>query len=272
MTQSTLALNCLMAATGLFSLPALAGTTTETSATTKNPSPPVTMEKETPFVSGFLAATIDTHFISYGQDVWALGNDWSEGLFHPSLELNFNLGGGLTAYVSTWWDVNSLGASGIGGNIQEVDVNAGVYYTMDKWKFQLGYGAWIYAEQVEHLVDGKISYNDGLINPFLMLHGRVDSGLPYDAGLVTQVGIAPGTTLGPVALSFPVTVSFDTDNFHGGDGGFAYVSAGVGATVPIADHVALALGVTYYHTSDDVIPSNPDSDFLTGSAGIVVSF
>lgn len=272
MTQSKLVLNCLMAATGLFSLPALAGTTTETSATAKNPSPPVTIEKETPFVTGFLAATYDTHFISYGQDVWALGNDWNEALFHPSLELDFNLGGGLTAYVSTWWDVNSLGASGIGGNIQEVDVNAGVYYTMDKWKFQLGYGAWIYAEQVEHLVDGKISYNDGLINPFLMLHGRVDSGLPYDAGLVTQVGIAPGTTLGPVALSFPVTVSFDTDNFHGGDGGFAYVSAGVGATIPIVDHVALALGVTYYHTSDDVIPSNPDSDFLTGSAGIVVSF
>ena len=272
MTQSNSVLPSLVAATGLLALPAFAGTATETAApAAKNP-PPVTPEKETPFVTGFLAATYDTHFISYGQDVWALGNDWSEPLIHPSLELNFNLGGGLSAYVNTWWDINDLAPSPIGGNIQEIDVNAGFYYTMDKWKFQLGYGAWIYAEQIEHIVDAKVTYNDGLINPFLMLHGRVDDGIPFDTGLVTQVGIAPGTTLGPVSLSFPVTVSFDTEDFHGGDAGFAYVSAGVGATIPIVDHVALALGVTYYHTNDDVIPGNPDSDFVTGSAGLVVSF
>ena len=33
-----------------------------------------------------------------------------------------------------------------------------------------------------------------------MLHGRVDDGIPFDTGLVTQVGIAPGTTLGPCHL------------------------------------------------------------------------
>ena len=271
MTKSTSLLSSLVAASGLLSLPALAGTTTETAAPAKNP-PPVVPEKETPFVTGVLSATVDTHFISYGQDVWALGNNWSDALFHPYGELNFDLGGGFQAYINTWWDVNDLAPSPIGGNIQEIDVNAGIYYTKDKWKFALGYGAWIYAEQVEHIIDGKVMYNDGLINPFLMLHGRVDSGLAFDNGLVTQVGIAPGTKLGPVSLSFPITVSFDTDDFHGGDAGFAYVSAGIAATIPIVDHVALALGATYYHTNDDVIPVNPDDDFITGSAGIVVSF
>jgi hypothetical protein len=271
MSKSTSVISSLVAVTGLFSLPAMAGTTTETAAPAKNP-PPVTPEKETPFVTGFLAAAYETHFISYGQDVWAIGNDWGEWLIHPSLELNFNLGDGWAAYVNTWWDINDLAPSPIGGNIQEIDVNAGVYYTMDKWKFQLGYGAWIYAEQVEHIIDARVTYNDGLINPFLMLHGRVDSGIAFDNGLVTQVGIAPATTLGPVSLSFPVTLSFDTDDFHGGQGGFAYVSAGLGATIPIVDHLALTLGVTYYHTNNDVIPGNPDSDFVTGSAGLVVNF
>ena len=116
------------------------------------------------------------------------------------------------------------------------------------------------------------AYNDGLLNPFIAAHGRVDIDLPgYDEGVVGQIGIAPGTTLGPVSLSFPVTVSFDTDGFHAGDGGFAYVSAGIGASVPLAKHVSLSLGATYYHTNDDVIP-NVDSDFVVGSAGIVISF
>jgi len=270
MTPNTSVLSTLLVTAGLFTLPALGGTTATT--TSKNPPPPVAVEETSPFVSGSLAFTYDTHFISYGQDVWALGNDWGESLIHPSLELNFKLGANLSAYVNTWWDINDLAPSPIGGDIQEIDVNAGFYYTMDKWKFQLGYGAWIYAEQIEHIVDAKVSYNDGLINPFLMLHGRVGDQLSFDTGLVTQVGIAPGTTLGPVSLSFPVTVSFDTDNFHGGSGGFAYVSAGVGASIPIVDHLSLALGVTYYHTDDSVIPGNPDSDFVTGSAGLVISF
>ena len=133
--------------------------------------PAMTPPAPEPFMTGNLTLAYDTHFISYGQDVWAAGNDWGDSLFHPSLELDFNLGGGLQFYVNTWWDINDLADSGIGGNIQEVDVNVGFYYTKDKWKFQLGYGAWMYADQVEHIVDGKISYSDGFWNPFVMLHG-----------------------------------------------------------------------------------------------------
>jgi hypothetical protein len=32
------------------------------------------------------------------------------------------------------------------------------------------------------------------------------------------------------------------------------------------------LGLTYFHTAEDVIPSNPDSDFVTGNAGLVLAF
>ena len=130
----------------------------------------------------------------------------------------------------------------------------------------------MYGEQTEHLIDGKISYSDGLWNPFLVLHGRVGDDISFDTGLVTQVGIAPSKTFGKVTVSMPVTVSFDTDNFHGGDSGFAYASAGLGASIPLCAHTTLNLGATFYHTDDEVIPGNPDDDFITGSAGITIAF
>lgn len=232
---------------------------------------PVTPAPEEPFVTGNVTVLAETHFISYGQDVWGEGSSWKDCLVHPSIELDFNLGSGWQFYLNTWADINDLGVTTIGHNVQEIDLNAGFYYTMGKWKFQLGYGAWNYGSQTEHIVDAKVSYTN-VLNPFVMIHGRVADEIPFDTGVVGQIGIAPGTTLGPVALSFPVTVSFDTDNFHGGDAGFAYVSAGVAATLPLTKHVSAVLSATYYHTNDSVIPVNTDSNFVLGSAGITVAF
>jgi hypothetical protein len=246
---------------------ATAGTVSAKGATTVTP--PV---EEKPFITGNLSLFYDTHFISYGQDVWGVGNDWGEWFFHPSFELDFQITDSLQFYVNVWADVNDQIEGDIGDYVQEVDVNVGFYYTLDKFKFQLGYGSWNYASQTEHIIDGKVSYLDGLINPFVAVHGRVGIDIPgYDEGVVAQVGVAPSTTVGPVTLSFPVTVSFDTDGFHAGDGGFAYVSAGVGASVPIHKQISLSIGATYYHTQDDVIP-NVDEDFVVGSAGIVFTF
>ena len=224
-----------------------------------------------PFVTGTLSLTMDTHFVSYGQDIWGAGNSWNDPLFHPSLELNFDLGGGFTGIIGTWWDVNDNASTNIGSYIQEIDVWAGFAYTVDKWKFSLLYQQWYYASQTEQIVDFKVAYSDGLINPSFQVHGRVADGIPLDTGAVFILGVNPGTKVGPVSLSFPVQVSFDTDNFHGGDAGFGFVSAGVSASIPLSTHVGLGLGVTYYHTNDSVIV-NPDSDFVTGTAGINISF
>ena len=232
---------------------------------------PVTPAPEEPFVTGNITVMYETHFISYGQDVWGIGNNWDKALVHPSIELDFNLGSGWQAYVNTWADINDLGVTTIGKDVQEIDLNVGVYYTMDKWKFQLGYGAWNYGSQTEDVIDAKVSYTN-FLNPFLALHGRVASGISFSNGLVTQVGVAPGTTLGPVALSFPITASFDTNNYHGGSGGFAYVSAGISASVPLTKHISALLSGTYYHTEAKVFPGNPDNDFVLGSAGISVAF
>ncbi len=244
-------------------------------AGTSAKAPVVVEPKETPFVTGFLSVSYDTHFISYGQDVWGAGMDWGDSLIHPALELDFAVAENLQFYVNLWADVNDNTNAEIGKYVQELDVNIGFYYTMDKYKFQLGYGAWMYANQTESVIDFKVSYSGFYsLNPFLAIHGRPDIGdnIGLDTGVVGQLGIAPGTTLGPVALTFPVTVSFDTDGFHGGSSGFAYVSAGVAASIPVTKHISVGLAAIYYHTNDSVIPGNPDSDFVTGTAGFTVAF
>jgi hypothetical protein len=269
MNSGKLAAAGLALAIAALMTPATATAGTVSAKGTTMVTPPV---EEKPFITGNLSLFYDTHFISYGQDVWGVGNDWGEWFFHPSFELDFQITDSLQFYVNVWADVNDQIEGDIGDYVQEIDVNVGFYYTLDKFKFQLGYGSWNYASQTEHIIDGKVTYMDGLINPFVAVHGRVGIDLPgYDEGVVGQIGVAPSTTLGPVTLSFPVTVSFDTDGFHAGGEGFAYVSAGVGASIPIHKQISLSLGATYYHTQDDVIP-NAEEDFVVGSAGIVFTF
>ena len=241
----------------------------------KTPSP-VTEAPEEPFVTGNLTALVQTHFISYGGDGWGIGNSWKDALFHPSMELDFHLGGGFQAYINTWWDVNSLGVTNIGSEIQEIDVNAGFLYKSGDWNWKLGYGAWNYASQTQSVVDFKVSHADTL-NPFFAIHGRVDDGfaaakIPFARGAVGQIGIAPGCPLGPITLSMPVTLSVETKGYHGGDGGFAYASAGLTATIPLTKHVSAIIGATYYHTDAAVIPYNPTENFVMGTAGLTVVF
>ena len=228
----------------------------------------------TPFVTGTLNLVVDTHFISYGQDVWAAGNSWSDPLFHPSLELNFDLGRGFKGTLGTWWDVNDNASSSIGGAIQEIDVWSGLSYGVKDWNFFLLYQELMYASQSERIIDFKTTYSHWL-NPNLVLHARVDGAKPFDTGLALVLGIAPSKRVSIVTIFLPVNVAFDTHNFHGGDAGFSFVSVGVGASVPlkfIRGNWSFNVGVNYYHTNPEVIPVNPKSNFLTGSAGITLLF
>ena len=236
---------------------------------------PIAPVEEAPFVSGALSFVADTHFVSYGQDVWGGGDDflWEQVLFHPSLELNFNLGSGFSAIIGTWFDVNGEGPEAeIGQRVQEVDVWAGLAYSVGDWKFTALYQAWMYASDTEQIVDVKIAYTN-FLNPYLLLHGRIDEGASgFDTGLVVQVGIAPAVPVGPVTISFPVTANYDTKGFHGGDAGFSYASGGINVNIPVMKHVSVNVGATYYYTNDQVIPGNVDEAFVAGSAGITIAF
>jgi hypothetical protein len=257
-----------LATLGLTSALASAGTTGKNIVPPPAPTPPV--------VSGTFNLNYNTHFNSYGQDIWNAGTDFGDkGTFNPSFELNFDLGGGFKGIIGTWWDVNSNADSNIGDAIQEIDVYGGFGYTSGKWSFSLLYQEWMYASQSERIVDFKVAYADGFLNPSLMLHGRVDGAEPFDTGLVTVLGIAPSAKAGSFTFTFPIQVAADTTGFHGGDGGFSFASAGVTASVPLSflpGNWALNSGLTFYHAEKSVFPTNKDSDFLTGTIGLGLTF
>lgn len=228
-------------------------------------------------VSGSLAFTANTHFISYGADVWGAGSSWDDVLFNPSLELSWALPGDTSFILGTWWDVNDNAVSNIGRTIQEIDVWAGLSKSFGAVEATLLYQQWYYASDTEQIIDLILGL-DAPFSPSLTIHGRPEAGASGgDEGIVTVLGAGYDFEAGPLSLSIPVAAAFATDGFHGGDGGFAYTSIGLQASYPLPIAVeygewSLDAGITFYYTDDSVIPNNPDDAFLTGNIGISCSF
>jgi len=230
--------------------------------------------------SGTLSLDANTHFISYGADVWGGGSKWDSVLFNPSLSIDVDLGGGFTFNMGTWWDVNDQAVSSIGGQIQEVDIWAGVSYATGIFSVGLTYQQWIYAGQTEEIVDLSFGL-DTFLSPSLTIHGRTDAGASGGkTGAVGVLGVSHSVSAGPVGIDFPVSVAFASDGFHagGGSAGYAFASAGVQASMPLSfisaayGDWALNAGITYYNTSTSAIPGNPTDNFVTGNLGVSISF
>lgn len=260
--------------------------TTETTAAAPAPAP------EEDVVSGVLKLDVNSHFISYGADVWGNGWDLGDATFNPMLELAFALPADLTFTLGTWWDVNSKAESSIGNQVQEVDVWAGLAYTYEKFTVGVTYQNWMYASETENILDLKLAY-DCFLSPSITVHNRLDVGAagsfdstgafsPGDEGTVVVFGLGHSIETGPVTWSFPLNVAwFVTEEFHavGADSGIGYASLGANASISLTPYISecygdwsFNAGLTYYVTDDGVIPNNPDSDFLTWTAGLAVNF
>lgn len=239
-------------------------------------------------VSGSLSLDFNTHFISYGVDVWNDGDAMSDPTFNPSLELAFALPSDVTLTLGTWWDVNSKATSTLGGRIQEVDVWAGLSKDFGPVSLGVTYQAWMYGGTTEDILDISIGY-DCFLSPSLTIHNRLDQGAaPGDTGTVLVLGLEHGIEAGPVSISFPFSIAYFTDEgFHGtgpvalggADSGIGYASIGVGFSVPLSTVIGEAYGewdlhggLTYYVTDQGVIPGNVEGDFLTASLGLGLSF
>lgn len=226
-------------------------------------------------ISGNLNLDFNTNFMSYGLDVWGTGT-FDDAIFNPSFDLTWDLGGGWSVYGGTWWDVNNNADTNISDVIQEIDVWVGVGYTYEKLSVSLTYQEWMYASDAERIVDLAIGY-DTFLSPSLTIHGRVDGNGGQDEGAVFLLGIEHGIDVGTVSLSFPLNVGFVTEDYYvDGEGGFGYVSAGIGASIPLPISSAygdwsLNAGLTYYYTDDEVI-ANPDDHILTSMVGVSVAF
>jgi len=256
---------------------------------------PITPAAADDFISGTLNLDFNTHFISYGNDVWGDGDSMSEPTFNPSLEIALELPANFVFTLGTWWDVNSKGggdSSPLGGRIQEVDVWAGLAYSIGDFTTKLTYQNWMYAGGTEDVIDLSFSYAC-LLNPSLTIHHRLDTGdvagsfdgngdfAPGDEGTILVLGLSHSIEAGPVTISFPLNIAyFVDDDFHapGADNGFGYGSIGVTATLPLSfisdayGEWSLRGNVTYYVTDQQVIPNNPEGDFFTANVGLTVAF
>lgn len=250
--------------------------------TTTTPAPVIETEDN---FSGTLNLDYNSHFISYGLDVWGDGNDLEGPTFNPSLELTWGLPADFSLILGTWWDVNGKVPSAIGGKLQEIDVWAGLGYKVGDLSITALYQNWIYGSANEQIVDLKFAY-DCFLSPSLVIHNRVDPGASGgNNGTVVVAGISHSLEAGPVTISFPLNVAwFVDDDFHPGsiDSGIGYGSLGVNATLPLtflgesAGEWNLHGGFTYYLTDSDVVGNTragrPDNDFLTANIGIGCAF
>jgi hypothetical protein len=240
-------------------------------------------------ISAVLTLAANSHFISYGKDVWADGSSLSDLQFNPSLEYSFDLPADFTLTLGTWWDVNNGKETNfdplIGGNIQEIDLWSGLSYTYDKFTIGATYQAWIYGGTTEDIVDVKIGY-DTFLSPTLTWHNRLSEGASGgDTGSLLVLGLSHTFELGPVSLSTPVNFAYVlSEDFNrtqalGGSGNdYAYTSVGLQASYPLEflgdcyGDWSLISGLTYYWTSGSVIPNNPTNKFLTYNFGLSASF
>lgn len=240
-------------------------------------------------VSGSLNLDFNSHFFSYGNDVWNDGSDPFKMSFNPSAELSLALPANFTATVGIWADINNKGnlAPTIGGDIQEVDLWYGLSYAYDKFTVSATYQQWFYAGEVEDILDIGFSY-DTVLSPSLTLHNRLNAGgagtAGGDEGMVIVLGLEHGIEAGPVSISFPFSLAyFVDDGFHAAtsDSGVGYASLGIQASVPLTTVIgdaygdwSLNAGVTLYVTDDDVIGTgvNPEDTFVATNIGLSLSF
>jgi hypothetical protein len=257
---------------------AMAGDATTTTTTVTPPEP------ESKW-AGTLNLDLNSHFVSYGLDVWGDGNDLEGGTFNPALEFTWSLPANFSFILGTWWDMNDKVPSSIGGSLQEVDIWAGLGYKIGDLSITGLYQNWMYASGNEQIVDIKFAYAC-FLNPSLTFHNRVDPGASGgNNGTVIVAGISHSIEAGPVTFSFPLNVAyFVDDDFHPGsvDSGLGYGSLGVTATYALdflgEDYGSWNLhgGFTYYLTDSDVVGNTrsgrPDNDFLTANIGIGCAF
>jgi len=247
-------------------------------------------------VSGVLGADLYSHFVSYGFDVWAEGRPFSGAeTFNPYFELAFDLSQSddddLSLALGLWGDVNDNADSPLGGNVQEIDVYAGLSKTFGGVSVGVVYQEWFFASQTEKILDINLGFDDSSLwgdsgfslSPSVTIHNRLDNGLGLSNGTVVVLGAEVPVDLGEdsaISLGVPLAVGFAFDEGYftaGGDDGFGYFSVGAAASMPLSGispaygDWSLNAGASLFVTEDSVY-NNPDDSFVVLNIGVSVAF
>lgn len=230
-------------------------------------------------VSGSLSLDLNTHFISYGADVWSAGDDWQDSLFNPAVDITWDLGNGVSLYTGIWADINDNATDSLGGNFQELDWWFGASFGLvEDLTIDIVFQQWYFASETEGIIDVILAYDAPILAPTLTIHNRIEENGAQKNGTVVDLGISHTIEVEGVSITIPANIAWASDEFHGGRDGFAYACIGLDVSVPLT-FIPEELGswdvhggVKYWHTNEDVIPGNPEDNFVTGTIGIGTSF
>jgi len=223
-------------------------------------------------LTGSLSLDYNSHFISYGSDVWGGGTSLTRGdTFNPALSLNFQVNDKLSFQSGFWLDIND-NVSGSDFDTQETDVWFGVSYASGIATYSATYQSWNYAGDTEEILDFKVAL-DTFLNPSLLIHVRTDQGAAVgDEGTFAVLSGSHSFEVSErFSVSVPVAVGFALDSFHTEEDGFGYASIGLQGSYSLNDYTSLNFGLTYWTTDSDVV-GNPSDEFVTYNAGVSFSF
>lgn len=240
-------------------------------------------EDESPW-SFSASLDFNSHFISYGANVW--GDDTEdigdEILFQPSAQIDYAISDSQGVYVGIWADINSLAsgdidwASGLGSDIQEIDVWLGYWITSGDFTVDFTLQQWYYAGETEGIFDITVSY-DTMFSPYIKIHNRIEAVGDQNKGTIYEVGgtLYEGEYEG-LSYSFSIGAAFNFDEYHVDDeDGYTYSFIGASASYVIYSSDSLDVdlhgGLTYYDTDKDNT-GNAESGYLTANFGIGFSF
>jgi hypothetical protein len=247
-------------------------------------------------ISADVGVSYNTHFISYGLDVWGGGNDFygDKSTTFVYGDLAIKATDALTFTLSLWSDINNnaqgsaFGQSAIGGHIQEIDFGPGFTYSFGKVTAGAVYNAWSYGGDVEQSVDLSLAFDDtGLLipgvafGPKVVWHDRFSGNGSQQIGSAVVLSVGPTFPLGEgFTIAIPAGVAFfTTDDFQGGTKsgyGFSYIGGSLGYGLAFVPEMYGKWSVNFdlieYFTRKDAIPGNPEETFLTGSVGLKVAY
>lgn len=295
MTKKTVAQICAVAA--VVALPSLsfAGTATKKSCCSKAAPAPEKLNESA--ITGDIGINVVSSYYSRG--VHQAGT--STANYQPYLNLNFKAyeGDGFLnkAVVSLglWNNFTAFGsdkrtAGKSLNNWYESDFVPSLALTFGKITLSESLLIYTYPGSNTQTATGlqtKVSYDDSDLLGALALHpalshvyeieGKIGSGGNSDRrGHYWELSVAPGTAVGPVNVTLPLTVGIGQGGFYDKDG-YGYFTAGLNLayTLPVAKNYgtwSVNTGVTYINSDTGALNSNPRTDDVVVSAGLNIAF
>ncbi|QOV89535.1 hypothetical protein [Humisphaera borealis] len=268
---------------------------------------------ETPNIHGFIEAPFKTAYVTPR----GLVVENSGVVFQPVGGFVIPIGDagplkGLTFVTGVWTSFNSAQNDTNVGSWNETDYFASFSWNVDKFSFNLTYGAWGFPQSTEakpsteHNIDLKISFDDSKVwgdsgfslNPYVDLWWAVAGsstvvlGKQGDTGYV-EIGIVPTYTVKaapdmPIKLAFPTYFSVGPEGYWdatASNGNFGVFSTSVNATIPLnfiparMGHWHATAGLTYFYLMNQslleagtILSGNDNRNVFVGSLGIGMNF